>query len=212
MRWRKIEKDIASMPKEGVCTDWRDQLRNEGGEQCVYCTIGENQLGGMRGFHIEHYRPKSKFPTLRDEYTNLFYACCICNVFKGDNWPGNPVPALDTPAYPSPSETDYNDHFNVDWSTGFAWGKHVAAKYVISRLHLNRPQLMRERRAFALVTRLCNLYDWAVAVAEGSQLNELEDCETLLKELATVLAKIGRTRESFLRARPYDREDLRNSY
>ena len=38
-------------------------------------------------FHIDHFRPKKKYPRLALAYANLYYACGLCNTFKGDAWP-----------------------------------------------------------------------------------------------------------------------------
>ena len=39
---------------------------------------------------MEHYRPKSRFPSLAAIYSNLFYACSTCNIFKDDYWNDRP--------------------------------------------------------------------------------------------------------------------------
>ena len=51
----------------------------------MYCRkTDRNQYKGS--FHVEHYKPKNRFPELVNEYNNLFYACATCNQFKGDYW------------------------------------------------------------------------------------------------------------------------------
>lgn len=151
MKWFRIPKEYSVQPKKGHYRDWKEDLSIEGKEQCVYCSININSFGGIRNFHVEHYRPKAqdKFPDLEDIYTNLFFACSICNCFKSDDWPNEPSAKLDNHSFPDPSLVDYsnflfsNDEFVIE-------SKHVSGNYIINKLFLNRPQLILERRSFYL--------------------------------------------------------------
>lgn len=58
---------------------YKRYLRRDFTYRCVYCTIHEREHGGYRSFHVEHFRPKSKFPLLSTTYTNLMYSCNFCN-------------------------------------------------------------------------------------------------------------------------------------
>jgi 5-methylcytosine-specific restriction endonuclease McrA len=103
MNWRRIPKEKTVQPKKGRYSDWKEILAEEGFNQCVYCAIPDACFGGIRNFHVEHYRPKSKFEKLENDIKNLFYACAICNTFKGDDWPGEPEKDFFAPCYPDPS-------------------------------------------------------------------------------------------------------------
>ncbi len=146
MNWKIITKDQSSQPTSGTYHDWKPRLAIEGFHQCVYCAIHESAMGGIRNFHVEHYRPKSRFIDRENDYLNLFYACPICNTFKSDDWPNDPVGDNSVISYPNPSKVDYNTLFNVDLQKGLVEGKNVASKYLQERLFLNRPQLISERR------------------------------------------------------------------
>lgn len=61
-------------------------LRAEFERQCVYCRLPDGSKG-QDAFGVDHYRPRSLFPTLENVYSNLFYACNCCNRRKGDFWP-----------------------------------------------------------------------------------------------------------------------------
>ena len=115
---------------------------------CVYCTTHENEFGGPRSFGIDHFRPKSKteFRALVNVYTNLLYACSVCNSFKLDDWPSND-PINEGKGYLDPCQHDYANHF-VQTPDFRVDGLSQVAHYMIERLHLNRPQLrkLRQRR------------------------------------------------------------------
>jgi hypothetical protein len=51
--------------------------------KCCYCRMPDG-LKGYEGFGIDHYLPKSRFPHLQDLWSNLFYACNVCNAWKGE--------------------------------------------------------------------------------------------------------------------------------
>lgn len=169
MNWKKINKDPQKQPTNGTYSDWKPLLASEGFNQCVYCAIHENSMGGIRNFHIEHYRPKSKFADKENDYCNLFYSCPICNTFKSNDWPNEPVVDNSIAAYPNPSEVDYNTLFNIDIHKGLIDGKNIAAKYIQQKIFLNRPQLITERRIYFLFRR-------------GTE--EIEETKNLLKMIA----------------------------
>lgn len=152
MKWFRIPKESSPRPKTGkYYSDWKEHLSKEGKEQCVYCTININSFGGIRNFHVEHYRPKAedKFPKLEHEYTNLFFACSICNGFKSDDWKNEPSPKLDNESYPDPSKVDYSDFLFLD-AVQLVDSKFITGKYIIQKIFLNRPQLILERKSFFL--------------------------------------------------------------
>lgn len=56
---------------------------------CCYCE-GDIALTGYA--HIEHYKPKSKYPELCFEWNNLHQSCSKCNTNKNDKWDDdNPI-------------------------------------------------------------------------------------------------------------------------
>ncbi len=73
--------DIKSY-KSPIC---REYLRKVSDYSCAYCTITESEAPGA-AFHVEHFRPQSEFPHLKDELSNLRYACPRCNLIKGSHW------------------------------------------------------------------------------------------------------------------------------
>jgi hypothetical protein len=93
---------------------------------------------------VEHYRPKSRFRALTNEYSNLLYACGVCNGYKADDWPSN-SPAEDGVGYLDPCEHDFDAHIGpapVDDVVGLT----SVGRYMVARLHLNRPMLRTIRR------------------------------------------------------------------
>lgn len=158
MNWELIIKE-----RKGVVVNnyklYKSELAEEANHQCVYCCIHENRFGGIRNFHVEHYKPKSIFKDLENSYDNLFYACSICNAFKGNDWPNEPTSKYEAPFYPNPSEVNYSDIFTVNFSIGIVEGNNKTARYLINKLFLNRPQLVLERKHFSEMMRFQVLLD-----------------------------------------------------
>lgn len=139
---------------------YKPHLRKDFLYGCVYCFIHENEWGGLRHFHVEHFRPKSLFPELITEYDNLLYACDVCNIYKGNDWPGD---NLHGNCYLNPCEHDYDDHFQVSVITWKIGGLTLPARYMIERLHLNRRHLLmlrqkraREEEIHQRIQHICN--------------------------------------------------------
>ncbi|PKQ27614.1 MAG: hypothetical protein CVT63_07080 [Candidatus Anoxymicrobium japonicum] len=131
-------------------------LREDFVYRCVYCTVHESEWGGFRHFQVEHFRPKVHFPKLLTEYSNLLYACDVCNAFKGDDWPSD-QPLTDRVGYLDPCEHDYDLYFVVADDYRLLPMTPVAS-YMVERLHLNRNQLRKVREKRAREETLHNQY------------------------------------------------------
>jgi len=143
MNWKLVNKDPAHQPNSGTYSDWKEQIAKECYNQCVYCAIHEAQFGGIDHYHIDHFKPRSKFPQHEHDILNLFYACPICNRFKSDDWPGDPD--LNAVSYIDPSRINYSELFEVRDNFEIE-GKFTSSRYILIRLYLNRVQLIFERR------------------------------------------------------------------
>lgn len=65
-------------------SSYRPWLRDDFCFRCVYC-LRREVWGRLCGaFHIDHFVPQSRDPTLKREYTNLLYLCESCNALKSD--------------------------------------------------------------------------------------------------------------------------------
>ena len=212
MRWAKIRNSERTQPSSGMYRDWKPQVARSCSLQCVYCAISESRFGGIRNFHVEHYRPKSRheFAHLENVITNLYYACSICNGFKGPDWPAEPKPDYSNPSYPDPAETDYNELFNVNTPSFELTSRYPAGTYVIERVFLNRPQLLSERRlseflawAQQVPEDVMALFDRLTASAASSER------DLLLRDLCDLLAELSGNYHSLMTARPYKPEDIK---
>ena len=208
MKWRRVEKGTAAPPVRRWA-DWKPVLAKEAGWRCVYCAISEAGFGGIRNFHVDHFRPKSKFPHLSEDYYNLFYACAVCNTFKGSDWPGEPDPA--TATWVSPSENDFNDMFDLDPGSGEVSGTCAATAYMTEALHLNRQQLVLERRlhlqlqhARALVSVVAPLMTRLLEEKERSKRGN-----ELASEAVAKLARVTKLATQMTMVRPYAVGDVR---
>jgi hypothetical protein len=136
-------------------------LREDFEYRCVYCDVHENELGGPRIYTVEHFKPKSIFTELETTYTNLLYGCAICNTYKGNDWPSND-PLADGKGYIDPCDHDYADHIALSPESKFE-GQTDVGRYMIKRMHLNRPQLITVRKDRLKWETLCKetlaLYD-----------------------------------------------------
>lgn len=195
MRWKKIDNTIRIQNK-GKYNDWKQQISDDCFNQCVYCSIHESPWGGIDHYHIDHFKPKSKFVALTHIITNLYHACPVCNKFKSDDWP-NENNSLDEICYPDPSEYDYTELFELNVDNYTIIGKYIASNYLINRLYLNRPQLIYERRESVLKYRA------EVAIEEAKRLISICNDTILIKQAFELLAKIAQHLHIRTKIQPY---------
>lgn len=126
---------------------YKPYLRSDFLLRCAYCLIHESHFGGLRNFHVDHFRPKSRkeFRRLSLVYSNLYYACGLCNSFKGSWWPA----AGDLDAgrrFVDPCEEDlYGKHVEINEEDGTLRVHTPAGHYTVEHIWLDRPQLNKHR-------------------------------------------------------------------
>jgi hypothetical protein len=107
-------------------------------QNCGYCNSHHSWHGGIRSYHIDHFAPKDQFETLATTYSNLVYACSLCNTAKSNKWPSDDsfINIVGNEGFYDPCNTNYNDFFYRD-NEGFIFGKDEVSKYMVKTLNLN---------------------------------------------------------------------------
>lgn len=84
---------------------FKPYLAKDFNSRCGYTDCADKWFGGVTTFHIDHFAPLKKFPSLKTTYSNLVYSCSYVNILKSDD---DPVKYLE------PCSDEYNDHFYRD--------------------------------------------------------------------------------------------------
>jgi len=211
VKWIRIPKENSIQPDKGSYSDWKQQIADEGQHQCVYCAIHDGHFGGLRNFHIEHYRPKSidRFAELKNVIINLFYACPVCNTFKSDDWPADPIDDLSIHCYPDPSLTDYSEIFSIEVENGTIIGNCLAARYMVEKIYLNRPQLIMERRVRYLLSIEESLrLEISDMLKAGRDRIPSDDLVTFYEELTRLSNNLHAMRDALDHVSPYREADV----
>jgi len=112
-------------------------LRKEtNGGKCMYC---ECFIKAVAPEHIEHYRPKRKYPQLTFDWNNLGLSCPTCNLNKGDTFDESCTfinPYIDLP----------DAHFIFIGTMIFHKPNDERANLTELCLDLNRSELMEARK------------------------------------------------------------------
>lgn len=125
---------------------YRPWLRDEFAFRCAYCLVRE-QWGRIRGiFDLDHFVPVSIQSDGDLDYDNLIYACCTCNLAKGNARVADPAKVLlDSSVSVLP--------------TGHIRGHTEDARRLIKALALNAPASVEFRRLWIDVIALARRYD-----------------------------------------------------
>lgn len=209
MNWFKVDKSKTPQPTNGNYTKWKPILSKEGKSQCVYCSIRESDFGGIRNYHVEHLKPKSKFPALINKIENLFFSCSICNIFKSDDWFESKDEKLDSIYFPNPSKIDYSVFLKATTS-GKIYSEVITGKFIIERLALNRPQLIKLRRRHLLfrksIFELNRIHDLLSHIFDEDLLDDYE-LKELMKEANKLIKETNNSKDKLYQALPYTTKD-----
>lgn len=145
-------------PKYYKAPDVKEQLQKDQFYKCAYC---EKKIEGAYN-DVEHYRPKSKYYWLGHAWTNLLFACNICNrTCKKDEFPlsdeskrhlNEKSIAGEDPLVINPAEEDPADY--IVFNRAMAQPRvvdgeeSIKGRYNIGLFRLNdRTELVAERKA-----------------------------------------------------------------
>lgn len=152
--------------------------------RCAYC---QSPAGADQHGHVEHFRPKSLFPTLAYEWDNYFLACEACNTLKGNRWPR-------AGAYVRPDQGAPETRFVFDEQGGMSAAPgDDEAQVTIEHIGLDREGLREIRRdVIAFQLRLVR-EEIAEAKAEGTPVDRVRKRvrRLLMPELTSYSAAIN---------------------
>lgn len=128
----------------------KEALATMSHRKCSYC---ESPIEGRRSGAVEHFRPKSLFPSLAYVWENYFLGCGGCNGAKLDKWPA------DGGAYIRPDEGEPSTLFVFgDDGSMAAVDKGGNGDRTVTDLDMDRAWL-RDHRATLIKEALAELRD-----------------------------------------------------
>jgi hypothetical protein len=114
---------------------------------CEYCRSSV-ELTGQR-FTIDHIRPVSQRGT--HALDNLCFCCFECNNYKQASTAAvDPRTGRSAPLF-NPRTDDWNEHFRWSPTAARMIGRTATGRATIQALRLNRPLLVRARRAWVRI-------------------------------------------------------------
>jgi len=148
--------------------EYRDCVRLEFAFTCVYCLSAEREVApgaAYGGFEIEQFRPQGqrRFRRLRNEYSNLLWACRACNLAKGDAWPTDDEVSRGE-RFVDPCAEPLGAHLGFEGAGVVALDASPAGEFMLVELNLNsrqhvhrREERQRRATAFALAEGTCQV-------------------------------------------------------
>lgn len=127
---------------------YRPYLRPLFRGRCAYCLTPDSRLGGEDSMTLDHFKAKKWYPALKDEWSNLYYACFVCNSHYKKDHP-KPTEEAAGKRFVDPCQEDPDDHFRLvyDPETGDLCRVEPlspAAEYTVFRLKFNRRSSLRD--------------------------------------------------------------------
>lgn len=121
-------------------------LREMFHDKCAYC---ESKVTHVDYPHIEHYRPKKRYPERTFDWQNLLLACSICNgaAHKGDHFPLDESDE-DKPLLLNPCEDDPDQHLRFEQARLVSLSNR--GQETVRLLSLNRDELFDRRRTLLI--------------------------------------------------------------
>lgn len=209
MRWKPVRGGRVQ-PPTGTYSEWKEQIAVDCENQCLYCAISESRYGGIDNFHVDHFRPKSIYDHLEQDINNLYLACAVCNRFKSDAWPCDPQPDNSHCGFPDPAVHHYDTIFRIDAATFEAGSACAAGSFTIERLYLNRPQLLRERRAFSIEEQIDELAAYLkTALNELSKRLDDPAAGGLLHQASVLYVQISDLSRKQAKQKPYATSEVK---
>jgi hypothetical protein len=142
---------------------YKPYLQTEFNNKCVYCMTPDT-LNNYNNFGVDHYRPKTIFPELINEYSNLFYCCNKCNSLKGHYWPKTGREHL---FIPNPCDHTMTEH--LKFKDDLVYPKTDAGSFTVETLCLNDDKVVSFRQF--------------LIVSKKALISQLYDLESTLKEI-----------------------------
>lgn len=170
------------MAAKTVYSAYKQDLRQDFSRRCGYCDASDEFFGGFRGYQIDHFAPKSKFPEWLLRYDNLVYSCPFCNRAKSNKWVGEDksVPNDGSNGFVDPCDPEFDNHLDRD-SHGRILPKTDLGRFIVHNINLS---LIRHQ----LVWQTQKMDDLLGELIEiQSQLNsDTEHYRAVLEEIARV--------------------------
>lgn len=138
-------------------------------QKCAYC---ESPIDAERSGAVDHFRPKSLFPSLAYDWDNYFLGCGGCNGAKSDRWPAGGE------CYVRPDEGDPSTLF-VFYEDGTVGAETPgsAAEITLTDFEMQR-RWLGDQRAQAIKEALAELIDLL-----GEPGVPLDACERLARNV-----------------------------
>ncbi len=157
---------------------YKPSLRVVFRSRCAYCLMHDDKLGGEDGATVDHFKPVGRYPELRLVWSNLYYACTVCNCHYKKHYP-TPEEEAQGKRFIDPCAEDTDEHFRMipDERTGDLNRIRpltAPAEYSVFRLKLNDRKLLRD------YWRMIQECERELVTQIGEIQNQLLVCEELV--------------------------------
>ncbi|RLC18520.1 MAG: TIGR02646 family protein [Deltaproteobacteria bacterium] len=221
---------LADSPSEGMHYNKKEVVERLWEMQhgkCCYCEQRIPDEGHLKA--VEHFRPKSVFRNLKNEWKNLLLSCAQCNGKKSDKFPvilsdtsGESetlypeTASRETPAVIDPSDPEINpeDHISFDFSGGdtsyeeygIIMARHgsLMGQITIETVGLDRMFYAKKRYDYYVYIIMQDFRNLLIALSQGNE-RDLESCKRTFRQLMSAKGEFAAFTRAFVRHKKLDR-------
>lgn len=116
----------------------KEALKRSSFDKCIYC---ESKISHIEYGDVEHIKPKGAYPATKFTWTNLGFACEICNrKYKHEKYDA-------TTPYINPFDENPSEHIIANGAFLFQNQGSERGELTIIDIGLNRPEIIEKRQA-----------------------------------------------------------------
>lgn len=139
----KVIRRRSGLEKRADYKAYLTELREDFQHMCGYC--GKTEALTKNKFEIDHFVPKKYAEDRVNDYTNLVYACWVCNRKKAAKWPSEDpnISTVDGKGFIDPADEKFDLHMERS-EDGMICGKTEIGRYMAKEAFQFQMRPMRE--------------------------------------------------------------------
>lgn len=183
----KVIRRRSGLEKRADYKAYLTELREDFQHMCGYC--GKTEAITKNKFEIDHFVPKKYAEDRVNDYTNLVYACWVCNRKKAAKWPSEDpnISTVDGKGFIDPADEKFDLHMERS-EDGMICGKTEIGRYMAKEACQFQMRPMREMwQLMQLFEKKKKLRERMKTIQDPEKMREYIKIDEMLEKLEQYL-------------------------